>query len=71
MREALKVNFPDFWATISKKYLNFLLQVCTMLQTQEREGIVVPYQALFAGRRRNAVRPIWLSWRVSGAGRKS
>ena len=49
-REALKVNLSDFWATIRKKYLDFLLCVCTMLQTQERAAIVVPYNPLFAGR---------------------
>ena len=68
-REALKVNLSDFWATISKKYLNFLLYVCTMLQTQERAAIVVPYNPLFAWRG-GAVRLIWWSWCVSQGGRK-
>ena len=46
------VDLFDFWATTSNIHLNFLLHVCATLQTQGSVAIVVPHNALFAGRRR-------------------
>ena len=48
-KESLIYKRPDFWATTSKKQLNFLQHVKTLLKINGKAAIVMPDNVLFEG----------------------
>jgi type I restriction enzyme M protein len=48
-KEDLVYNRQDFWTTTSNKQLNFVQHVRTLLKTDGKAAVVVPYNVLFEG----------------------
>ena len=49
VKEDLKYNRQDFWATTSNKQLNFVQHIYTILKTTGKAAVVVPDNVLFEG----------------------